>query len=105
MQRGALENGLVVAAHGRRYRVETDDGTVVECMTRGRKSDIACGDRVQFARSGDGGVIEKFEPRRTLFYRSDARRQKLIAANVTQIIIVIAAEPAYNDDLVNRCLV
>jgi ribosome biogenesis GTPase / thiamine phosphate phosphatase len=101
----ALESGLVVAAHGRRYRVETDAGVVIECMTRGRKSDIACGDRVQFARSGDGAVIEKFEPRRTLFYRSDARRQKIIAANVTQIIVVIAAEPAYSDDLVNRCLV
>lgn len=101
----ALESGLVTAAHGRRYRVEVAPGSVIECMTRGKKSDIACGDRVQFARSGDGGVIEKVEPRRTLFYRSDARRQKLIAANVTQIIVVIAAEPAYSDDLVNRCLV
>ena len=99
-----LESGLVVAAHGRRYRVENAAGSVIECMTRGRKSDIACGDRVQFAPSGDGGVVEKIEPRRTLFYRSDARRQKLIAANVTQIVVVIAAEPAYSEDLVNRCL-
>lgn len=104
-QQAALESGTVIAAHGRRYRVEPVAGGEIECMTRGKRSDIACGDRVQFARSGDGGVIEKAETRRTLFYRSDARRQKIIAANVTQIIVVIAAEPAYSEDLVNRCLV
>ena len=50
-------------------------------------------------------MIETIEPRRTLFYRSDARRQKLIAANVTQVVVVVAPQPPYSDDLVNRCLV
>ena len=99
------ESGVVVAAHGRRYRVELAPGDSVECVTRGRKSDIACGDTVRIARTGRaGGVIEAVEPRRTLFYRSDARRQKLIAANVTQIVVVVAAAPPYSDDLVSRCL-
>jgi ribosome biogenesis GTPase len=101
----SLETGLVIAAHGRRYRVELDSGSEIECMTRGKRSDVACGDRVRVARSGDGAVIESTEPRRTLFYRSDARRQKLIAANVTQAAIVVAASPPYSEDLVNRCLV
>ena len=106
-QRGgaALETGLVVAAHSRRYRVETADGTEIDCMTRGRKSDVAVGDRVEYARSGDGAVIEKVADRRTLFYRSDAHRQKLIAANATQVVFVVAATPAFSEDLVNRCLV
>jgi ribosome biogenesis GTPase len=60
---------------------------------------------VQIAKSGAGtAVIEQVEPRRTLFYRSDARRQKLIAANVTQIIIVVAPHPPYHIDLLDRCL-
>jgi ribosome biogenesis GTPase len=98
--------GLVIAAYGRRYRVEAEGGGELECVTRGRRSDVACGDHVSVSRTGVGAaVIEAVEPRRTLFYRSDARRQKLIAANVTQVAIVVAARPPHNPDLVNRCLV
>jgi ribosome biogenesis GTPase len=99
------EAGLVTAAYGRRYRVEAENGGEIDCMTRGKKSDVACGDRVRFAQSSGGvGVIEAIDPRRTLFYRSDARRQKLIAANVTQIVIVVAVQPGFSVDLVDRCL-
>jgi ribosome biogenesis GTPase / thiamine phosphate phosphatase len=99
------EPGVVVAAYGRRYRVELEAGDEIDCVTRGKKTDVACGDAVQAARTGAGtGVIEQVTPRRTLFYRSDVRRQKLIAANVTRVVVVLAAEPAYNEDLVNRCL-
>src|SRR4051794_24349691 len=100
------EPGLVVAAYGRRYRVELADATEIDCVTRGKRTDVACGDRVQAGRTGAGtGVIESIAPRQTLFYRSDARRQKLIAANVSQVVIVVAAQPAWSEDLVNRCLV
>lgn len=100
------ESGLVVAAFGRRFRVELDAGGEIDCVTRGRKSDIACGDRVRIARTGeDLGVIEATDPRSTLFYRSDAHRQKLIAANVTQVVFVLAGRPAYSEDLLDRCLV
>ncbi len=98
--------GLVVAAYGRRYRVELEDGAEIDCVTRGKKTDVACGDTVQAAHTGAGtGVIEQVASRRTLFYRSNPRRQKLIAANVTQVVVVVAAEPPYSEDLVNRCLV
>ena len=85
------EPGVVVAAFGRSYRVELEVGREIDCVTRGKKSDVACGDHVRIAQTGGGGgVIEAIEPRRTLFYRSDVRRQKLIAANVTQIVVVVA---------------
>src|SRR5689334_6657956 len=97
------EAGLVVAAYGRRYRVELVDGAEIDCVTRGKRTDVACGDHVEAGRTGSGtGVIEATGPRRTLFYRSDARRQKLIAANVTQVMIVVAAQPAWSEDLVSR---
>ena len=74
-------------------------------MTRGRRGELACGDRVSVARTAPGqGVIESVEPRSTLLYRSDRARQKLIAANVTQIVVVVAPVPPFHADLVNRCL-
>ena len=97
--------GQVIASFGRSYRIELADGTLVECSTRGKRSDIACGDRVNIQHTGDNsGVIESLLPRTTLLYRSDAHKQKLIAANVTQVVIVVAAVPSFYDDLVNRCL-
>jgi ribosome biogenesis GTPase len=49
-------------------------------------------------------VIEAVRGRTTLLYRSDRARQKLVAANVTQIAIVVAPVPTFSEDLVNRCL-
>jgi len=100
-----LHTGQVVASFGRRYLVELPGAMQIECATRGKKSDIACGDRVQIRHTGDNsGVIEAILPRTTLLYRSDAHRQKLIAANVTQAIIVVAPVPSFYEDLINRCL-
>ncbi|MCP5244683.1 MAG: ribosome small subunit-dependent GTPase A [Burkholderiales bacterium] len=73
---------------------------------RGKKSGVACGDLVEIQTGTPGqGVIEKINPRKTLLYRSDLFKEKIIAANVTQIIIVVAAEPSFSEELINRCLV
>lgn len=118
----ALLHGQIIAAFGRQYLARLDDGSEITCLTRGKKSEAACGDVIEINRtsnasSGDGtgpsiklrtgaqGVIERIAPRRSLLHRSDAFREKLIAANVTQIIIVVAAEPSFSDELLARCLV
>ena len=96
-------NGTVVAAFGRQYEIELDEGARALCYPRGKKSHVACGDRVGVAlTTPDHGVITAVAPRRSLLYRSDGRRQKLFAANVTQLIIVVAAEPSFSDELVTR---
>ncbi|MEI7613388.1 MAG: ribosome small subunit-dependent GTPase A [Betaproteobacteria bacterium] len=98
--------GTIIAAHGRQYRVELSDGETLLCFPRGKKSEVACGDQVTVERSGDTqGVIVSVEPRKTLLYRSNNFKQKLIAANVTQILIVVATEPSFSDELITRCLV
>lgn len=103
---GATQPAQVTAAYGRRYRVELDDGAALDCVTRGKTRDVACGDRVRVALTGPGlGVIETVEPRQSLFYRSDAFRQKFFAANVTQIVAVIAPVPTPHLELLDRCLV
>ena len=99
------QEGLIVAAYGRRYSVELPDGSVIDCVTRGRQGDYACGDRVEVAGKSPGqGVIERLRPRASLLYRSDRVRQKIVAANVTRIVIVVAPVPTFYPDLVNRCL-
>lgn len=101
-----IQQGVLIAAFGRHYLVELDGGEILECVPRGKKSEVACGDRVELHRSSaNQGVIERTLPRSSLLYRSDAYRQKIIAANVTQIICVVAVEPAFSDELLARCLI
>lgn len=97
--------GTVIAAHGRHYLVQTGDEKL-QCVTRGKKSDVAVGDIVELKRtSPNQAVIESIHERRTLLYRSDQYKSKLLAANLTQLFIVVATEPGYSDDLVSRALV
>ncbi|WP_256250800.1 ribosome small subunit-dependent GTPase A [Nitrosomonas sp. Nm51] len=97
---------MVTAVFGRHYTVETTKGKLLSCVMRGKKGGLACGDQVAIKATTPGqGVIETIQPRKTLLYRSDAFKQKIIAANVSLIIIVVAAVPSYNEELINRCLV
>ncbi|MDB5764955.1 MAG: engC [Herminiimonas sp.] len=95
----------IIAAHGRHYLAQT--GTIkLQCVTRGKKSDVAVGDVVDLKlTSPNQGVIESIAERKTLLYRSDQYKSKLLAANVTQLFIVVATEPGFADDLVSRALV
>ena len=97
--------GTVIAAHGRHYLVQAGDKKL-QCVTRGKKSDVAVGDIVKLnLTSANQGVIEEITERKTLLYRSDQYKSKLLAANVTQLFIVVATEPGFTDDLVSRSLV
>jgi ribosome biogenesis GTPase len=94
--------GCVVSAHRRHYIVAVDAAESLRCVLRGRALVLACGDRVRVRRVDGGGVIEDVLPRTTLFYRSDAFREKLIAANVDQVVAVVAAGISLDEELVNR---
>lgn len=99
-------SGLVVAAHGRHYVVALDQGGQRQCYTRGKRTGPAVGDRVTIRLEGDQeGVITGIEPRRNLLYRSDALRSKQFASNLDQLLIVLAPEPEFSDDLTGRSLV
>lgn len=99
------EQGLVIAAHGRHYLIQIGSEKL-HCVTRGKKSDVAVGDLVEIQRtSNNQGVIEAIVPRRTLLYRSDQYKSKMLAANLSQLLIVVATEPSFSDDLVSRALV
>lgn len=95
-----------MAAYGKRYNVELSDGRILSCVTRGKKVDNAAGDQVLVQQtSANEGVIESTLPRNSLLYRSNAYKSKILAANVTQILIVLATQPSFYEDLLNRCLI
>lgn len=99
-------HATITAAFGRQYLAQLDDGRELACVPRGKKSEVVCGDEVEIALTAENqGVIESVAPRRSLLHRSDAFREKLIAANVTQIVVVLATEPSFSDELLARCLV
>ncbi len=99
------QTGLVVASHGRHCVVETPDGERRICHPRGKKSQVVVGDRVQWLASGDEGTIEKVEPRHNLFYRQDEIRTKSFAANLDQVLILLAAEPEFSEMQLTRALI
>ncbi|MGB3704605.1 ribosome small subunit-dependent GTPase A [Castellaniella sp.] len=106
MAEPAALGGRVVAAHGRHYDVEIEDGSRRQCYTRGKKAGPAVGDQVRVRPEGrQEGVILDILPRRNLFYRSDAQRSKQFAANIDQLLLVLAPEPEFSDDLMGRALV
>jgi ribosome biogenesis GTPase len=97
--------GTIIAAHGRHYLADVE-GELLQCVTRGKKTNVAVGDIVHLKRtSNDQAVIEKIAERTTLLYRSDQYKSKLLAANITRLFIVVATEPGFADDLVSRALV
>jgi ribosome biogenesis GTPase len=100
-----LEPGLVVAGHGRHVWVETPDGRRLICHPRGKKNQTVVGDRVLWQASEDEGTIEKVEPRRNLFYRQDEIRTKSFAANLDQVLVLIAAEPEFSESQLSRALI
>lgn len=101
-----LLQGVVVAAFGKRYQVELADKKRISCVTRGKKTDLACGDIVTLKLTDKHeGVVESTLPRKSLLYRSNAFKSKMLAANVTQIVIVLATQPSFYEALLNRCLI
>jgi len=85
--------------------VEADDGSRTLCHARGKKSEYVVGDRVRWQRSGDEGVVEAVLPRQNLLYRQDAWKTKAFAANLDQLLVVVAAEPVFSESQLARALI
>ncbi len=101
----AAKPGLVVAAHGRQVMVETPAGVRVLCQTRGKKSELVVGDHVLWQTTGDSGVIDSLVPRRNLLFRQDEWRTKSFAANLDQLLVLVAAEPVFSESQLTRALI
>ena len=98
--------GRVVADFGREFLVEFADKRQIVCTRKGKRQDATCGDFVIVRLTGRAqGSIEKVGTRRNLLYRSDQWREKTLAANVDQVVILLAPRPAFSEAFLNLSLV
>ena len=100
--------GRVVASHGRDATVADDAGDRVHCRLQGRRLAVVCGDRVRWSPTeteGGAGIVVEVLPRRNCLSRIDARGiAEPVAANLTQIVAVLAPVPAPDFGLCDRYL-
>lgn len=99
-----MQVGRVVASHGRHVWVETDSGDRVLCHSRGKKNLSVVGDRVNWTISTDEGMIESVQSRTNFFFRRDEIRTKPFAANLDQLLVLLAAEPEFSENQLTRVL-
>ena len=78
---------------------------MVRCHPRGKKSECVVGDRVHWAPAGDEGVIERVAERRNLLHRQDEWKTKSFAANLDQLLVLVAATPMYAETQLARALI
>jgi len=99
--------GRVVARHGRNLVVDDGAGGLIHCLFRQNLGDLVCGDRVVWQPTGGGeGVVSALLARATVLARPDySGREKPLATNIDQLVIVIAPEPEPSGFLVDQYLV
>ena len=94
--------GKVITRYGQRQLVETKNGEIFQCFSRQNIGFSVAGDEVLFQKTKQGeAIVTAIYPRRNELQRKD----KLIAANVDQLWLVIALEPHYEFDLIDRYLI
>lgn len=99
--------GRVIVRHGQNLVVLTDEGLHVHCLFRQNLGEIVCGDRVLWQPvAGGEGVVVALLPRNSTLSRPDySGRNKPIAANITQLIVVLAPKPEPSGYLLDQYLV
>jgi ribosome biogenesis GTPase len=108
---GEEQQGLVIAHFGQQLDVETLEGgqrgQLVRCHARANLTSLVTGDTVVWRPGAEGtGVIVARHERRTELLRPDNYGQlKPVAANIDQILLVIAPEPEPHANLIDRYLV
>lgn len=100
-------SGCVIVRHGANLAIEDDDGRVWSCLARQNIGDPVCGDRVVWQPIGDGkGIVTALQARHTLLSRPDhAGRDRPLAANIDQLVVVIAPRPEPSVYLLDQYLV
>ncbi len=90
-----LSEGLVLSHLGQALAIEGPDDSIVFCHTRRQLGAVAVGDRVLWSSQDDNqGRVEKVQPRRSLLTRpAHGGRIRPVAANLDQLVIVVAPAP------------
>lgn len=99
--------GLVITRFGSHALIEEDSAISTHCSIRPSIGSLVAGDKVLWLQESEeqGVVISRF-PRTSVLGRPDKKGQmKAIAANVTQVMIVVAPKPEISWPLLDSYLV
>ncbi|MCZ6516949.1 MAG: ribosome small subunit-dependent GTPase A [Gammaproteobacteria bacterium] len=99
--------GVVVAAFGNRGKLETADGKTLPYLLKGRRLKAVCGDRVHWTQPQQSheALVTEVLSRDNALQRSDRKgRVETVAANLTQLIVVLAPTPEPDLFLIDRFL-
>jgi ribosome biogenesis GTPase len=101
-----ITEALVLVSYGGHGIVQLESGSRIRCKYRRQVGRPYCGDRVRIELTdGDSGVVEFIHPRKNTFVRADQQQRKhTVAANLDQVVVVIANRPLPSRDLVERYL-
>jgi ribosome biogenesis GTPase len=99
--------GLVIIRHGATLGVEADNGIIYRCLTRQHIGHPVCGDRVVWQRvDATTGVVTALLPRQSVLSRPDfSGQEKPLAANINQLVVVLAPRPQPSGYLLDQYLV
>lgn len=114
---GTSESGVIVARFGQ-HAIVAAEATQEQfrCHIRRSIESLVCGDEVVWRRitnksggqteSGEQGVIEAVQERKSLLSRPDYYDGlKPVAANIDQIFIISSVLPAFSSQIIDRYLV
>ncbi len=101
------QQALIISSHGNQGIAELADGHSLPCVYRRTVGRPVCGDQVMLdTDQGDSNPVNEILPRKNNFLRGQRDGSKqIMAANLDQVVIVIAPEPAPSKDLLDRYLV
>ncbi len=102
------KTGLIIAAHGRRGRLETQSNQRLAYLVQGRRDRVVCGDRVdwKFDDQGKLAIVTGIHPRTNALERQPTGRPgtEVLAANLSLLAVVCAPKPDPDWFLIDRYL-
>jgi len=103
---GPEQDGLVVAHYGSQVAVESEPGRGQRCHLRANLEGLVTGDRVVWCEGHPMGVVVAQRERHSVLSRPDPYgKLKPVAANIDQILVVLAPFPEPHANLIDRYLV
>jgi ribosome biogenesis GTPase len=97
--------GTITHSYGLGFHVKCNN-QIYLAVTKAKKTEYVVGDLVYLEIiNQQQAIISQLLPRKNLLKRQDKQRYKLIASNLDQMLIVIAATPNHNEFLLNKLLI
>ncbi len=103
----SMQQASVVECYGRRVVLELSDGIRQQAEVFGKRLRVVCGDIVNVETNPATAALQVKEvlPRRTHFTRTDSHGQpEVLAANITQLVVLMSEQPACDPYIVDRYL-